>query len=149
MRALYIPKRTHNNLLVNKLPSPKVSSSARMAQRSLVEEATRPLVLITVSVLLGFLCYLYYRFVHSPYLVFAGTGVKGPNPRILLGNSLELLTRGEMQTYHKFYKTYGPIFGFYRGTRPVVAVTDPILVDMVLSSEQNSFTTVHHNHQVQ
>ncbi|CAI8009424.1 Cytochrome P450 3A12 [Geodia barretti] len=147
MRALYIPKRTHNNLLVNKLPSPKVSSSARMAQRSLVEEATRPLVLITVSVLLGFLCYLYYRFVHSPYLVFAGTGVKGPNPRILLGNSLELLTRGEMQTYHKFYKTYGPIFGFYRGTRPVVAVTDPILVDMVLSSEQNSFTTVHHNHQ--
>ena len=26
-----------------------------------MEEATRPLVLITVSVLLGFLCYLYYR----------------------------------------------------------------------------------------
>jgi hypothetical protein len=112
-----------------------------MVQRSLAEEATRPLALIAFSVLFGFFVYLYFRFIHSPYQAFAGTGVKGPKPKLLLGSSLEYMRRGEMQVYHKFYQTYGPVFGFYLGTRPVLVVADSTLVDLVLAADCHTLTT--------
>ncbi|XP_055925097.1 cytochrome P450 3A24-like [Argiope bruennichi] len=64
-------------------------------------------------------------------------GIPGPEPNILFGNMLELLTKNPIKCLDEWFEKYGRIVGYYLGTRPVILITD---VDLLKRIQVSDFT---------
>nr|XP_034987358.1 cytochrome P450 3A29-like [Zootoca vivipara] len=75
-----------------------------------------------------------------PYGVFKKLGIPGPQPIPFLGTALAY-RKGVTEFDKKCFEKYGRMWGFYDGRWPVLAVTDPAIIKVVLVKECYSVFT--------
>ncbi|XP_054848946.1 cytochrome P450 3A21-like [Eublepharis macularius] len=75
-----------------------------------------------------------------PYGVFKKLGIPGPRPIPFLGTIL-FCRHGIMKFDEDCHRKYGKVWGFYDGRMPVLAVTDPAIIKVVLVKECYSVFT--------
>ncbi|KAM6157229.1 cytochrome P450 3A9-like [Erethizon dorsatum] len=83
------------------------------------------------------LLYLYGSYSHG---LFKKLGIPGPTPLPFFGTILAY-RKGFWAFDTECYKKYGKIWGFYDGQLPVLAITDPDMIKMVLVKECYSIFT--------
>ncbi|CAL1299476.1 unnamed protein product [Larinioides sclopetarius] len=66
-------------------------------------------------------------------------GIPGPEPSLLFGNMLELVTKTPIKCLDEWFQKYGKIVGYYLGTRPVVLITDVDLLKRIQVSDFPKF----------
>ncbi|CAI5791845.1 cytochrome P450 3A9-like [Podarcis lilfordi] len=75
-----------------------------------------------------------------PYGVFKKLGIPGPQPIPFLGTA-GAYRKGVTEFDRKCFQKYGRMWGFYDGRWPVLAVTDPAIIKVVLVKECYSVFT--------
>ncbi|KAM5261910.1 cytochrome P450 3A12-like isoform 2-T2 [Hipposideros larvatus] len=96
--------------------------------------STETWVLLATSLLL---LYLYGTSTHR---LFKKLGIPGPTPLPFFGTFLGY-RKGVWDFDKKCFKKYGNIWGFYDGRQPVLAITDPDMIKIVLVKECYSVFT--------
>ncbi|XP_051018872.1 cytochrome P450 3A25 [Acomys russatus] len=91
-------------------------------------------VLMATTVLL---IYIYGTYSHG---LFKKLRIPGPKPLPLFG-SIQAYSEGMWKFDNECYKKYGKIWGFYEGTWPLLAITDPEIIKAVLVKECYSVFT--------
>nr|AAA35742.1 glucocorticoid-inducible cytochrome P-450 [Homo sapiens]BAA00001.1 cytochrome P-450 [Homo sapiens]prf//2108280A cytochrome P450-3A5 [Homo sapiens] len=91
-------------------------------------------LLLAVSLVL---LYLYGTHSHG---LFKKLGIPGPTPLPFLGNILSY-HKGFCMFDMECHKKYGKVWGFYDGQQPVLAITDPDMIKLVLVKECYSVFT--------
>ncbi|XP_006997398.3 cytochrome P450 3A25 [Peromyscus maniculatus bairdii] len=83
------------------------------------------------------LFYIYGTYSHG---IFKKLRIPGPKPLPLFG-TIHAYSEGAWKFDDDCYKKYGKIWGFYDGRQPVLAITDPELIKVVLVKECYSIFT--------
>ncbi|XP_037057664.1 cytochrome P450 3A18-like, partial [Peromyscus leucopus] len=91
-------------------------------------------LLLTTSLVLF---YIYGTYSHG---IFKKLRIPGPKPLPLFG-TIHAYGEGAWKFDDDCYKKYGKIWGFYDGRQPVLAITDPELIKVVLVKECYSIFT--------
>ena len=76
----------------------------------------------------------------SKFHYWLSKGVPGPTPVIFLGNLLPFFTQSWADIYDKWTKQYGPVFGMYEKTKPVLVVADAELVKEIAIKKFDFFS---------
>ncbi|XP_042294121.1 cytochrome P450 3A9-like isoform X2 [Sceloporus undulatus] len=79
-----------------------------------------------------------------PYGVFKKLGVPGPKPYPFIGTAMAY-RNGVMEFDKACFKKYGKVWGFYDGRRPIMGVTDPDIIKVILVKECYSVFTNRRN----
>ncbi|GFR09420.1 cytochrome P450 3A28 [Trichonephila clavata] len=66
-------------------------------------------------------------------------GIPGPEPNLLFGNTLELITKTPIKCHEEWFEKYGNVVGYYWGTKPVVLVADVDLLKRIQVSDFHKF----------
>ncbi|KAL9984592.1 hypothetical protein ACROYT_G006904 [Oculina patagonica] len=94
-----------------------------------------------VTLLVGFLIILFYRYCVAPFTVLKKLGFSGPTPLPLFGNSLKnqlnpnLIPKCQLE----WCKKYGKVFGIYIFRMPFLVVSDPDMIKEILVKEFPKF----------
>ena len=97
------------------------------------------LVVITVSIALIVACFSRWQSMSR----WKRSGIPGPQPHPLMGNSLELAKNGMFATFTKWSQAFGQIVGFYIGGHPQLLIADLELTRRVLIKDFASFADHH------
>lgn len=94
-----------------------------------------------ITLLIGFLIFLSYRFCVVPFTVFKKLGIKGPTPLPFFGNSIQNQFNPSIvpQCQISWCKRYGRVFGIYIFRQPFLVVADPDMVKDILVKEFTKF----------
>uniref|UniRef100_A0A8C6XKN1 unspecific monooxygenase n=1 Tax=Naja naja TaxID=35670 RepID=A0A8C6XKN1_NAJNA len=79
----------------------------------------------------------FYRYGVWPYGVFRKLGIPGPMPLPFIGTTF-WLHYGRTNFDIACFKKYGKIWGIYDGRQPILAITDPELIKIILVKESYS-----------
>uniref|UniRef100_A0A670YEE5 unspecific monooxygenase n=1 Tax=Pseudonaja textilis TaxID=8673 RepID=A0A670YEE5_PSETE len=79
----------------------------------------------------------FYRYGIWPYGVFRKLGIPGPMPLPFIGTTF-YLRHGRTNFDIACFKKYGKIWGTYEGRQPMLAITDPELIKIILVKESYS-----------
>ncbi|KAL7979274.1 hypothetical protein Chor_015298, partial [Crotalus horridus] len=79
----------------------------------------------------------FYRYGVWPYGVFKKLGIPGPMPLPFIGTAFGF-RYGRSNFDMVCYKKYGKMWGTYDGRRPILAITDPEIIKIVLIKESYS-----------
>ncbi|CAG2115974.1 unnamed protein product, partial [Medioppia subpectinata] len=66
-------------------------------------------------------------------------GVKGPKPWPLIGNLYQVFLKPRCVYGLHNYKTYGKIYGYFDGNKPVLSVAEPELIRDILVKDFHKF----------
>lgn len=86
---------------------------------------------------LALVLWLMYRKRH--FSQFKKLGIPGPEPNILFGNILEIVSKNPLQCHKEWLKKYGNVVGYYFGTSPVVIIADVNLLKKIQISDFHKF----------
>lgn len=78
----------------------------------------------------------YYKNMHS---YWQKLGVSGPKPWPIIGNMAELVSTKRRDTVASWRRKYGKVYGIYEGTRPVLMVSDPDILQQISIKDFDSF----------
>ncbi|XP_037037225.1 cytochrome P450 3A24-like [Bradysia coprophila] len=72
--------------------------------------------------------------------IFKRLRIPGPEPNFVFGNLIDISREGSHSLFPKWTKEYGPIVGFFFGSRPQLLVSDIELIRHVLIKDFHKFT---------
>ncbi|XP_076042947.1 cytochrome P450 3A56-like [Oratosquilla oratoria] len=77
----------------------------------------------------------------SHHRTFKDLGIPGPDPHIIYGNNHQLRKKGVVATdvMNQWKETYGDIFGFYVGWKPMMVILDLDKIKQILIKEFHNF----------
>ncbi|KAG8188120.1 hypothetical protein JTE90_029048 [Oedothorax gibbosus] len=94
--------------------------------------------MLTVGLIVIFLTlWLAYR--KRCISVLKDQGIPGPEPNVLFGNLLEIVTKNPLVCHKEWFKKYGKVVGYYFGMQPVVLVSDVELIKKIQVSDFHKF----------
>nr|XP_058970346.1 cytochrome P450 3A7-like [Pocillopora verrucosa] len=94
-----------------------------------------------ITLLVGLLILLFYRYCVAPFTVFKKLGIRGPTPLPFFGNAIQnsfnpnVIPKCQMEWYNK----YGKIFGVYIFRQPFMVVADLDMIKEILVKEFPKF----------
>lgn len=93
------------------------------------------LLLLTLA-----LVYSVYKRIHS-FQIFSKLGIPGPSPNFFVGNMMEMMGPGKLVTdvMSTWESQFGPIYGYFRGTRATLVVRDPEVIKDILVRKSADF----------
>ncbi|XP_054161126.1 cytochrome P450 3A30-like [Oppia nitens] len=94
------------------------------------------IILITIVCLVAI---LFYRHLNRNYSYWSDRGLKGPKPIIWFGNTFEELFRRISLIDRERRLKYGPTYGVFEGTDPILVTSDPRLIKNILVKDFNTF----------
>ncbi|KAI1286376.1 Cytochrome P450 3A5 [Halotydeus destructor] len=80
--------------------------------------------------------YLWYR---RTYSFWSRRGVRGPTPLPFVGNMWPLFFNSYKKVDMDNFKKYGHVYGYYDGTLPVLAVSDPAILEKIYVTNWSDF----------
>lgn len=90
--------------------------------------------------LLGAVGLLFFYFHHkNKYSYWRRIGVKGPAPAFFFGNTSEVMQSDFMVKQVEWLKSYGKYYGYYLGTKPVLAICDPEVARQICIKDFSKF----------
>ncbi|KAI1298594.1 Cytochrome P450 3A11 [Halotydeus destructor] len=89
--------------------------------------------------LIGILLVSAYWWYKRTYSFWSRRGVKGPTPLPFFGNMIPLFFQSYKKVDLENFKKYGNIYGYYDGSLPILAVSDPAVLEKVYVSEFADF----------
>lgn len=94
-----------------------------------------------VTLLVGFLVLLLYRYCVAQLSVFKKLGISGPPPLPLFGNTARTLfdPNSAPKLHQEWYKKYGKVFGMFLFRQPFLMVADPDMIKEILIKEFPKF----------
>lgn len=94
-----------------------------------------------VTLLVGLLIILIYRYCIVPYTVFKKLGIAGPTPLPFLGNAGRTIFNPNIvpQLHLEWYRKYGKVYGMYFFRLPFLMVGDPDMIKEILIKEFPKF----------
>ena len=119
--------------VLSKLPSLDVVTS-KLNKEELINNW--PFVLVTAGVTVSSGVYIYYKNKND---YWKKRGVKGPEPRLIIGNfNMQYLSIADRLV--EWSQKYGKVYGILHGTRPILVIGEPELVTEVLIKNFHKFT---------
>ncbi|KAH9523612.1 hypothetical protein Btru_040452 [Bulinus truncatus] len=83
---------------------------------------------------------LLYIYGKRPYRLWETLGIKGPEPKLFLGNINEIYgPEGGKEAFAKWKSRFGRVFGIYYFREPALVVMDPDWIKQVFVKDFNSF----------
>lgn len=82
------------------------------------------------------LMYFYFKNKHS---YWKRLGIKGPPTTFIFGNMLDAMFSDFMAKQLEWLKSYGKYYGYYLGTKPVLAIGDPEVVRQICIKDFHIF----------
>lgn len=92
----------------------------------------------TVFLLIGTILYHNKKFSY-----WKRVNVDGPKPIPIFGNLLSFLFGNRLEIENGFVQKYGKIYGFYRGSKPVLAVADADVLRQICIKDFDTFQNHH------
>ncbi|KAI1298607.1 Cytochrome P450 3A21 [Halotydeus destructor] len=90
-------------------------------------------------VLTSFLLIYCYRWYKSTYSFWSSRGVDGPTPWPIIGSVWPLFSQPYRKVDVDNFKKYGNLYGYYDGTKPVLAISDPVILEKIYISNFHDF----------
>ena len=81
-----------------------------------------------------------FRYFYTKYTYWSRRGIKGPLPIPVIGSALEYIGRSTKECEGRLVKKYGKMVGLYEGVVPVLLLSDPEIIKLVLVKNFSSFT---------
>lgn len=99
-----------------------------------------PFMLVLLVIFLFVVAYLIHERLKY-FQLFRRLGIPGPPPSLIDGNMRQLMGKGKLvvQVMAEWESKYGPIYGYFRGTRATLVVCDPELIKDILIRNSGSF----------
>ncbi|KAI1298608.1 Cytochrome P450 3A21 [Halotydeus destructor] len=91
---------------------------------------------LTLTSFLVVYTYLWYR---KTYSFWSRRGVNGPTPWPIVGNLWPLFFNSYKKVDLANLKKYGKIYGYYEGTQPVLAISDPVILEKIYITNHQDF----------
>jgi cytochrome P450 len=105
---------------------------------AILEAIPSPIPLASIGVT-ATVIFVLYRFLVSRFRLLSRHGIKGPRPLPILGNYLSIKKDGHIPFLEKQIKKYGPVFGYYVGATPKVAIADVEIAKEIMVKEFENF----------
>ncbi|XP_054708885.1 cytochrome P450 3A8-like [Uloborus diversus] len=70
---------------------------------------------------------------------FKKLGIPGPKPNFIFGNILELYKKGPIKCQEEWVKKHGRVLGYFYGMKPILLVTDPMILKNIFVRDFNKF----------
>lgn len=93
------------------------------------------LLVLTLSIV-----YLIYKRIEL-FKTFSRLGIPGPSPNFFVGNMMEMMGKGKLVTdvMSTWESQFGPIYGYFRGTRATLVVRDTEVIKDILVRKSADF----------
>ena len=93
-----------------------------------------------ISTFLTVVILLYWHYKKN-FSVFKISGIRGPTPLPLVGNSLGFVLKSRTihETQRDHQRIYGKVYGLYFFKMPTIVVTDPEILKVILVKEFDKF----------